>query len=64
MITGNQLKKIREHFKLLQSDFYYSIGFFPSYGNSIERHYGNKPIPKKMEEMINKKYPTNGKIGK
>ena len=56
-MTGNQLRSFRESMKMTQLKFYFSIGFFPNYGGVIENHYGDRAIPQKLEEVIQKKYP-------
>lgn len=56
IMNGSGLKKFRESLKLTQREFYFQLGFFPSYGNNIEKGFMKRPIPRKLLEQIEKKY--------
>jgi hypothetical protein len=55
-MTGNELRELRNKSGKSQSKFYLDAGFFASYANPIENYYGDKQIPRKLENAIVKKY--------
>jgi hypothetical protein len=56
-MSGNSLKAFRESINKTQSEFYMGMGFQASYGCTIENHYGERKIPKRLEASIKAEYP-------